>query len=69
MAHLTTGMDAPGKGREMKPVEFIPREVKNKIVSTPLPPELHKDLVEYCARRRLSQAAFLRHLISAAIWD
>lgn len=61
-------MDAPGKGRELKPVEFIPREVKNKIVSNPLPLELHKDLLDYCAGRRLSQAAFLRHLISNAIW-
>lgn len=68
MAHLITGMDALGKGRELKPIKFIPREVKNKVVTSALPEKLFKDLVEYCEERKLSQSQLIRYLVSRELW-
>ena len=73
MAHLITGMDAlgkgrDGKGRELKPIKFIPREVKNKVVTSALPEKLFKDLVEYCEERKLSQSQLIRYLVSRELW-
>ena len=62
MGHLTTGMDAPRKGQ--KAIEFLPREVKSKAVSSAFPPDLHKELMEYCDSRRLSAAQLIRYLVA-----
>ena len=67
MGHLTTGMDLPN--RKTPRVEFQPREVKAVNVTAKLPPDMHKDLAEYCEARRISQASLIRLLIAREIWD
>lgn len=62
MGHLTTGMDAPRKGQ--KKIEFIPREVKSKAVSSAFPPDLHEELMEYCQSRRINAGALIRYLVA-----
>jgi len=65
MGWINTG-DAPNK--KTPRVEFQPREVKSVNVTAQLPPDMHKDLAEYCEARRISQASLIRFLIGREIW-
>ena len=65
MGWINTG-DAPNK--KTPRVEFQPREVMSVNVTAQLPPDMHKDLAEYCEARRISQASLIRFLIGREIW-
>ena len=65
MGWINTG-DAPNK--KTPRVQFQPRKVKSVNVTAQLPPDMHKDLSEYCEARRISQASLIRFLIGREIW-